>query len=132
MRRGLKVLIGVLIALAVLLGLNTVVLDHQTKPAEITVDGATVLPLPGGDLQAIDTGAGAPVKGRPPVVLLHCYTCSINWWDEMVPLLRRRHRVIAIDLLGHGWARRCAAQLTCPPAARQRPVHWLRAQRKRA
>jgi pimeloyl-ACP methyl ester carboxylesterase len=36
-------------------------------------------------------------------VLLHCYTCAIDWWDELTPLLARTgHRVIAIDLLGHG------------------------------
>jgi pimeloyl-ACP methyl ester carboxylesterase len=102
MSRWLKVLVAVLAAIAVLLILNTVVLDHQTKEAGVTVDGGTILPLAGGDLQAIDTGAGAPIKGKPPIVLLHCYTCSINWWGEMIPLLRKRHRVIAIDLLGHG------------------------------
>jgi pimeloyl-ACP methyl ester carboxylesterase len=36
-------------------------------------------------------------------VLLHCYTCSINWWQKLIPLLERGgRRVIAIDLLGHG------------------------------
>ena len=102
MRGWLKVLLGVLAALFVLLILNAVVLDHQTKSAEVTVDGATILPLPGGDLQVLDTGAGAPIKGKSPVVLLHCYTCSINWWGKLIPLLRGQHRVIAIDLLGHG------------------------------
>lgn len=102
MRRWLKGLLGVLAALVVLLILNAVVLDHQTKSAEVTVDGATILPLPGGDLQVLDTGAGAPIKGKSPVVLLHCYTCSINWWEKLIPLLRGEHRVIAIDLLGHG------------------------------
>ncbi|MDQ2939658.1 MAG: alpha/beta fold hydrolase [Actinomycetota bacterium] len=103
MRRWLKVLLGILAALVVLLILNAVVLDHQTKDAEITVDGATILPLPGGDLQVLDTGAGVPIKGQSTIVLLHCYTCSINWWDKLIPPLERAgHRVIAIDLLGHG------------------------------
>ena len=102
MRGWLKVLLGALAALVVLLILNAVVLDHQTKSAEVTVDGATILPLPGGDMQVLDTGAGAPIKGKSPVVLLHCYTCSINWWGKLIPLLRGEHRVIAIDLLGQG------------------------------
>ncbi len=102
MRRWLKVLLGVLAALVVLLILNAVVLDHQTKSAKVTVDGAMILPLPGGDMQVLDTGAGAPIKGKSPVVLLHCYTCSINWWWKLIPLLRDQHRVIAVDLLGHG------------------------------
>jgi pimeloyl-ACP methyl ester carboxylesterase len=106
MRTWVKVLLAALVALAVLLILNTVVLDRQTKSAESITeaarDGATILPLPGGDLKVVDTGAGAPIAGKSPIVLLHCYTCAINWWDKIIPLLRRRHRVIAIDLLGHG------------------------------
>jgi pimeloyl-ACP methyl ester carboxylesterase len=102
MRRSLRVLLAVLAALLALLVLNKLALDHQTKGAEVTVDGATVLPLAGGDLQVLDTGAGAPIKGKPTIVLLHCYSCSINWWEKLIPPLRSRFRVIAIDLLGHG------------------------------
>jgi pimeloyl-ACP methyl ester carboxylesterase len=98
MRRGLKVLIAVLAALLVLLVLNAVVLDRQTKSAEVTVDGGEILRLPGGDVQVLDKGP----RDAPPIVLLHCYTCAIDWWDELIPLLERDHRVIAIDLLGHG------------------------------
>jgi pimeloyl-ACP methyl ester carboxylesterase len=99
MRLWLKVLIAVVAALLVLLVLNTVVLDHQTKPAEVTVDGGRIVSLPGGDLQVVDEGP----RDAAPIVLLHCYMCSINWWDKLIPLLERGgHRVIAIDLLGHG------------------------------
>ena len=35
-------------------------------------------------------------------MLLHCFGCSLHWWDRMVPLLAKRHRVIRIDLLGFG------------------------------
>jgi pimeloyl-ACP methyl ester carboxylesterase len=35
-------------------------------------------------------------------VLLPCYACSLHWYDRLVPLLSRDHRVIAIDLLGEG------------------------------
>ena len=44
---------------------------------------------------------GGPRDGSP-IVLLHCYTCAIDWWDGMRPALEREHRVIAIDLLGFG------------------------------
>lgn len=98
MRRGWKILIGVLVGFAVLLGLNTVAVDHETKKAEVTVEGGEILSLSGGDLQALDTGP----RDAAPIVLLHCFSCSINWWDELIPLLDREHRVIAIDLLGHG------------------------------
>ena len=35
-------------------------------------------------------------------MLIHCYLCSLEWWDELAPLLSEDHRVIRIDLLGHG------------------------------
>ena len=98
MGRGLKIGIGVLAALAILLGLNAIVTSRETKGAEVTVPGGRILDLPGGDLQVVDRG---PRNGSP-IVLLHCFTCAIDWWDEMSPLLERDHRVIAVDLLGHG------------------------------
>ncbi len=36
------------------------------------------------------------------VVLLHGYLENQRMWEEMVPELSQKHRVIAIDLLGHG------------------------------
>jgi pimeloyl-ACP methyl ester carboxylesterase len=98
MRRGWKIAIGVVVALAVLLAVNTVVTNQETKSAEVTVDGGEILALAGGDVQVLDVGP----RAAPPIVLIHCYTCAIDWWEEMIPLLERRHRVVAIDLLGHG------------------------------
>jgi pimeloyl-ACP methyl ester carboxylesterase len=37
-----------------------------------------------------------------PIVLLHCFACSLHRWDRVVPLLERRHRVVRLDLLGFG------------------------------
>ncbi len=80
MRRGWKILIGVLVGLAVLLALNTIATNSETKDAEARVDGAEILRLDGGDLQVLDTGpAGEP--NAPPIVLLHCFACAIDWWD---------------------------------------------------
>ena len=112
MRRGWKILFAALAGLAVLLTLNTIALDNETRKAEVTVDGGEILRLAGGDLQVWDSGEppdsaisdrpGGPGK-PPPIVLIHCFSCSINWWDDLIPLLERGgHRVIAIDLLGHG------------------------------
>jgi pimeloyl-ACP methyl ester carboxylesterase len=98
MRRGPKIAIGVAVALAVLLAVNTVVTNQETKSADVTVEGGEILALGAGDVQVLDVGP----RNAPPIVLLHCYTCAIDWWEEMIPLLERRHRVIAIDLLGHG------------------------------
>ena len=102
MRRGWKVALAVAFALAVLLAVNTVVTDQQTKPAEVTVAGGRILHLTGGDLQVVDTPPKRKRHAGAPIVLLHCYGCSLHWWDRVVPLLERDHRVIRIDLLGFG------------------------------
>jgi pimeloyl-ACP methyl ester carboxylesterase len=38
----------------------------------------------------------------PALLLIHGNASSARWWDELVPLLIRSHRVIRIDLLGYG------------------------------
>jgi pimeloyl-ACP methyl ester carboxylesterase len=101
MKRRWKVLIAIGIGLVALLIVNTIVVDSETKRAAITADGAKILRLPGGDLQVVDTAAKSPNPGAP-IVLLPCYACSLHWYDSVVPLLERDHRVIAIDLLGEG------------------------------
>lgn len=98
MGRGWKILIGVVAALAVLIGVNVLVTDGETKSAEMTVPDGRLLSLPAGEVQVVEAG---PRNGSP-IVLVHCFTCSINWWDAMIPLLAREHRVIAMDLRGHG------------------------------
>lgn len=113
MRRGWKILIGVGVAVVVLLAVNTYLTDRETKSAEVTVPGGKILHLPGGDLQVVDKG---PRNGSP-IVLIHCFTCEINWWDGMMPLLDRNHRVIAVDLLGHGGSEKPRSGYTVPNQA---------------
>ena len=98
MGRGWKILIGVVAALAILLAINTFVVDGETKSAEVTVPGGRILHLQGGEMQVLERG---PRDGSP-IVLLHCYTCSIVWWQRLIPLLDRDHRVVALDLRGFG------------------------------
>ena len=98
MRRGWKILIGVVAAIVVLLGVNALVTGGETKPAEKTVPEGRILELSGADLQVVDIGP----RRAPPIVLLHCFSCAIDWWDGMMPRLARDHRIVAIDLLGHG------------------------------
>ncbi len=98
MRRGWKIAIGVLVALAVLLAINTAVISSQTKSAEVTIDGGRILQVPAGAVQVFEEG---PADAQP-IVLLHCYACSMHWWDRLAPLLAESHRVIRIDLLGFG------------------------------
>jgi pimeloyl-ACP methyl ester carboxylesterase len=98
MGRGWKIGIGVVAALAVLIGINVMVTDGETKSAAVTVSGGRIVSLPAGDVQVVEKG---PPRGSP-IVLVHCFTCSIDWWSGMIPSLAREHRVIALDLRGHG------------------------------
>ncbi len=98
MGRGWKIAIGVVVVLAVLIGVNALVTDAETKSAEVTEPGGRIVSLPGGDMEVVERG---PRDGSP-IVLIHCFTCAINWWNGVMPTLAAHHRVVAIDLLGHG------------------------------
>jgi pimeloyl-ACP methyl ester carboxylesterase len=41
-------------------------------------------------------------RDAPALVLIHGLAGSTRWWDPLVPMLATSHRVIRIDLLGHG------------------------------
>jgi len=113
MRRGWKILIGVLAALVVLLVLNMLSVDRETKAAGVTEPGGRILSLTGGDLEVIERGP----RGGDPIVLVHCFTCAIDWWDGMIPRLAREHRVVAVDLLGHGGSEKPRSGYSIPDQA---------------
>ena len=96
--RWLKITLGVIAGLIVLLLLNALVVSNATKDAYVRDDGARLVDTSNGTLQVLDQG---DPRGTP-IVLIHCDTCSMNWWDDLAPLLERDHRVIRVDLLGHG------------------------------
>jgi pimeloyl-ACP methyl ester carboxylesterase len=98
MRRRWVIGIGVVLALLVLLVVNALVVDGRTESARVTVPGGRILDLPDGELQVRENG---PRNGSP-IVLVHCFSCAMDWWDGMLPMLERRHRVVSVDLLGHG------------------------------
>ncbi|MFL5906746.1 MAG: alpha/beta fold hydrolase [Solirubrobacterales bacterium] len=98
MSRWLKITLAVLAGLIVLLLLNAVVVSNATKDAYVRDHGARLVDTANGTLQVLDE---EPLLGSP-IVLIHGYTGSMNWWDRLAPLLTRSHRVIRVDLLGHG------------------------------
>lgn len=63
-----------------------------------------ILTVAGSPIRIRDTyGEGTPPAPDDPVlVLLHGYLETIEVWDAMIPHLRDRVRVIAMDLPGHG------------------------------
>jgi pimeloyl-ACP methyl ester carboxylesterase len=83
--------VGLLVV--VLLSLVTLTAGRATEPAH----GRTI-PLPGGKIHVEEDGG----PGAPPLVLIHGFASSTRWWDRVVGPLARRHRVIRVDLLGHG------------------------------
>jgi pimeloyl-ACP methyl ester carboxylesterase len=98
MGRGWKIGTGVAIALIALIVVNALIVDGKTEPAAVTVPGGRVLDLPDGEMQVVE---GGPRDGDP-IVLIHCFSCAIDWWDGVRPRLEADHRVLALDLLGHG------------------------------
>jgi pimeloyl-ACP methyl ester carboxylesterase len=97
-RRWLKITLGVIAALIVLLVINAIVVSNATKDAYVRNSGARLVETANGTLQVLDQGNP---RGTP-IVLLHCDTCSMAWWQRLAPLLARDHRVISVDLLGMG------------------------------
>jgi pimeloyl-ACP methyl ester carboxylesterase len=41
-------------------------------------------------------------KGREALVLIHGWSCNLDYWRDQIPDFAKRNRVIAIDLPGHG------------------------------
>ena len=41
-------------------------------------------------------------KGREALVLIHGWSCNMDYWRDSIPGLAKRSRIIAIDLPGHG------------------------------
>lgn len=114
MRRGWTIGIGALALVVVALTVNLVIVDNDTDRAAVTVPGGRILDLPDGDLQVLERGP----RDGDPIVLLHCFSCAIDWWDGMLPRLEADHRVVAIDLLGHGGSEKPGSGYTPPNQAR--------------
>jgi pimeloyl-ACP methyl ester carboxylesterase len=109
-RRSLAVALAAALAAAIV---NAWLVQREARPAR--ADAGRVLRLPGPDLHVREDG----VRGRAPLVLLHCYTCSLEWWDAVVPALARRHRVIRLDLVGHGGSEKPRSGYAMADQARQ-------------
>ena len=50
-------------------------------------------------------------KGAPTLVLIHGWICNHKFWKEQIPALAKNHRVIAVDMIGHGQSD--APQVAC-------------------
>ncbi len=113
MRRGWKIGIGVVVGLLALLALNALSVGHETEAAEVTEPEGKIVHLSGADLEVVESGP----RNASPIVLIHCFTCAIDWWSRVTPLLNGQHRVIAIDLLGHGGSEKPRSGYSIPNQA---------------
>lgn len=68
----------------------TAAMAEPGAPGEVTVEGAVVRYLAWGAVDA------------PTLVLVHGGAAHARWWSPIAPLLARDHRVLALDLSGHG------------------------------
>jgi pimeloyl-ACP methyl ester carboxylesterase len=93
MRRAIVI---VLLLLAAALVVNAVVADAETRPAQ--ADIGEIVELDGPDLQVREEGP----EDAPAIVLVHCYSCSMKWWEPVSHHLAKDHRVVSVDLIGHG------------------------------
>lgn len=117
MRGALKLGAGLLAGLLLLLALNAFAAGNEERSAAATAPGARILELPGGSLQVTDSGEPAVEPAGQPIVLIHGYAGSLRWFDRVVPLLEDEHRVIRIDLLGHGGSEKPAQGYDIPSQA---------------
>ena len=56
----------------------------------------------------VQSGDGIPIsssvrgRGEPAIVFVHCWNCDRHFWDSQMAEFGKTHRVVAIDLPGHG------------------------------
>jgi pimeloyl-ACP methyl ester carboxylesterase len=78
----------------------------------------------GGPREGETTSAdGVPIhyrvegRGDPALVFVHGWSCDASYWDAQVKAFRGRHRVVTIDLAGHGRSGTGRADWTIPAFA---------------
>lgn len=72
-----------------------------------TVEGSRARSADGVPIRYHVTG-----KGEPTIVLVHGWALDRSLWEALVPRLAGRHRVVTLDLGGHGESGRQRAQWT--------------------
>src|SRR4051794_13245272 len=58
--------------------------------------------MPFADLDEVRLFYTDEGKGDPTVLFVHGYSCDSHDWSWQLPYFTERHRVIAVDIRGHG------------------------------
>lgn len=95
MSRTLGLILAVAAAVAAVLLVNALLVGRETRAA---------IARSGGQLMETDVvTANVKVEGDGrPIVLIHGLGAALDWWDAIAPDLAQDHRVIRLDLIGHG------------------------------
>jgi pimeloyl-ACP methyl ester carboxylesterase len=62
----------------------------------------------GAKAEVVSAKDGVPIhysvqgEGEPALVFVHCWSCDRHLWDNQVPVFAKNHRVVTLDLPGHG------------------------------
>jgi len=80
-------LIITVLAIAALVGCSGE--PRVVERTEVAPDGVPIHYLAGG-------------RGAPALVFIHGWSCDAGYWREQIPVFMKTHRVVAIDLAGHG------------------------------
>lgn len=97
------------------------VLPYAPGPAAVAAPAPTPTPVPSASatppskpsfpvvVEGMTPSAdGVPIhyvsrgEGDTAVVFSHCWGCNLHYWDGVVARIAPSHRVVAIDLAGHG------------------------------
>jgi sigma-B regulation protein RsbQ len=85
-----------LMSMAVMLNLLSVSMSKNTLPS-LERGHRVLVASDGVPIHYVVQG-----KGEPALVFVHCWGCDRNLWENQVSEFARRHRVVVIDLPGHG------------------------------
>lgn len=88
-------LLGTLAGAVVVLTAYTIWVDSRTRPAAPR-DGGKIIATSVEPANVKDEGKG------PAILLIHGFGAAIDWWDDIAPALAADHRVVRLDLIGHG------------------------------
>jgi pimeloyl-ACP methyl ester carboxylesterase len=68
---------------------------------------ASYAQIQGARIRYVDTAEQAPAEAKKPVaVMVHGFASAIEAWTDVIPEVRKTHRVVALDLKGFGWSDR--------------------------
>jgi len=96
--RGAARLRGALRWVALLAGLVAVMPSAFAPPPAGSADAALSVLAP----DSVSIRYAVSGSGEPALVFIHCWCCDRSYWDDQMKYFGQRHRVVALDLAGHG------------------------------